>query len=417
VGLGIAYTVSAGTSLAGAIAAASSSASLTAHAPPTRTALALGCAAFGFFFCAPLSLVPDFAALTWVSGAGAAASAFYSTAAVVAAARVRASGGPPGGKTRPPLPPPEPTWAGLSALGTIIFAFGGHVIVPEVQASLATPGSMVPALWAGYGAVAVAYTAVTAAGAAAWGGAAAEDVLLSPGAGPPWLMAAANISVLLHVAAGYQIFSQPLFAVMGRAWERRRSGGIGGSGGGQSGDPPPHAAALASGNGRSPAPSPAPSMDGEGGGLAAAAAAAVAVSAARPRGGLGGGAGGGPPSPARRAHHPPGHHPLPPPSSRRLPAALVAARLAYVLTTTVAAAAAPFIAEVMSLIGAAVFTPLTFVLPPLFAVARANGSSGNGGLKAGVARVVHLAIAGGFTVAGGVCAVAAARGLFVRARA
>lgn len=107
----------------------------------------------------------------------------------------------------------------------------------------------------------------------------------------------------------------------------------------------------------------------------------------------------------------------------RLDPHMAAARLAYVAATTSAAAALPFLADLMALIGAAVFTPLTFVLPPLFAVALASVAAAGGGaaeaappLSLSITRAIHLAIAGGFTVAGGVCAVAAARGLMVRAR-
>jgi hypothetical protein len=431
VGLAIAYTVTAGTSLAGAISAARASSSSSSAAaavavgprpPPSRTALALGCAAFGLVFSAPLSLVPDFRALTWVSASGAVASAFYTTAAVIAAARVRAGGGPPGGRAPPPHTPlaTDPAWTALAALGTVTFAFGGHVIVPEVQASLASPAAMGPAIWGAYAATGAAYAAVAASGAAAWGGAAAEDVLLSPGAGPPWLMAAANVAVLLHVAAGYQIFSQPIFGAVGRAWAARRAGAAG-AGVGADGLPP----------GRSPAPSPAATLEGALGAGVPAAHSPTRRSAgkASPLGAAnattGGGGGGG-----RLSARGPG---LAAPPRPRLDSHLVAARLSYVAATTAAAAALPFLADLMALIGAAVFTPLTFVLPPLFAVALAAAAAGGGGggggggsggpdaaaaappLCASIARAFHLAIAGGFTVAGGVCAVAAARGLVVRA--
>ena len=404
-GLAIAYTVTAGTSLAGAIAAARSTTALHSSTPPNRAALALGCAAFGLVFSAPLSMVPDFKALTWVSASGAIASAFYTTAAVIAAARVRGAGGPPGGRNPPTTSPiaATPRWTALAALGTVTFAFGGHVIVPEVQASLASPHAMAPAIWGAYGATALAYALVASSGAAAWGGAAAEDVLLSPGAGPPWLMAAANMAVLLHVAAGYQIFSQPIFGAMGRAWEDKKRGASGGA-----------AVLEVGGNGRSPAPSPAPSLDGV---LGAATLPTAPSSTRRAAGKAAATAPGGPPG-----HAAAGGAGLMV-RALRLDPHMAAARLAYVAATTSAAAALPFLADLMALIGAAVFTPLTFVLPPLFAVALASVAAAGGGaaeaappLSLSITRAIHLAIAGGFTVAGGVCAVAAARGLMVRAR-
>jgi amino acid permease len=153
-------------------------------------------------------LAPDFHDLAPVSAAGTAASCLYVCAAVVASARALAD------PARPPTPPilgSPSLLARVAAVGTVGFAFGGHFVVAGARAAMASPAKAPAAVASSYLFVAAAYGAVAVTGAASFGGSVADDVLLSPGAGPRGLAAAANAAVVLHVAAGLHLFSQPCF--------------------------------------------------------------------------------------------------------------------------------------------------------------------------------------------------------------
>lgn len=199
-GLSVAYTITAGASAAALLPGSS-----------IIWTLAFGALQF------PIAvLAPDFHALRPVSLLGTAASFFYVIAAAATSAAVARTG-----------PPPPPVTGGsalsrVSAIGTVGFAFGGHYVIAGARGSVRR-ASMVPAVLTSYVFVAVSYFAVAITGVLAYGGAVADDVLLSAPAAvagapaPParsaagWVVAAANAAVVLHVSSGLQLFSQAPF--------------------------------------------------------------------------------------------------------------------------------------------------------------------------------------------------------------
>ncbi|XP_022152540.1 lysine histidine transporter-like 5 [Momordica charantia] len=110
----------------------------------------------------------------------------------------------------------DQTFDALNGIGTIAFAFAGHSVALEIQATIPsteeTP-SKVP-MWRGvivaYVIVAVCYIAVSISGYWAFGISVEDDVLVSL-ENPTWLIAAANFMVFLHVVGSYQVFAMPVF--------------------------------------------------------------------------------------------------------------------------------------------------------------------------------------------------------------
>lgn len=108
------------------------------------------------------------------------------------------------------------TFDALNGIGTIAFAFAGHSVALEIQATIPstqdTP-SKIP-MWRGvlvaYIIVACCYISVSVSGYWAFGISVEDDVLVSLEK-PNWLIAAANFMVFLHVIGSYQVFAMPVF--------------------------------------------------------------------------------------------------------------------------------------------------------------------------------------------------------------
>ncbi|KAM5569537.1 lysine histidine transporter-like 5 [Rosa sericea] len=104
----------------------------------------------------------------------------------------------------------------LNGCGTIAFAFAGHSVSLEIQATIpSTPEKPSKyAMWKGvvvaYVIVAFCYVPVAVSGYWAYGHLVEDDVLISLDK-PAWLIAAANLMVFLHVIGSYQVFSMPVF--------------------------------------------------------------------------------------------------------------------------------------------------------------------------------------------------------------
>ncbi|KAL2897959.1 Lysine histidine transporter 1 [Bienertia sinuspersici] len=131
-----------------------------------------------------LSILPNLTSITDVSFAAAVMSLRYTTT-------------------------PGHIFGFLSGLGTVAFAFSGHNIVLEIQASIpSTPDkpSKTP-MWKGsllaYIIIALCYFPVAFVGYYAFGENVDDNVLLSLEK-PIWLIAAANIFVVIHVIGSYQ---------------------------------------------------------------------------------------------------------------------------------------------------------------------------------------------------------------------
>ncbi|XP_038895473.1 lysine histidine transporter 2-like [Benincasa hispida] len=107
----------------------------------------------------------------------------------------------------------------LSALGNVAFAFAGHNVVLEIQATIpSTPDrpSNKP-MWKGvviaYLIVALCYFPVALVGYFVFGNSVQDNILLSLDR-PAWLIILANIFVVIHVIGSYQVYAMPVFDMM-----------------------------------------------------------------------------------------------------------------------------------------------------------------------------------------------------------
>ena len=98
----------------------------------------------------------------------------------------------------------------LSALGDVAFAYAGHNVVLEIQATIpSTPDkpSKKP-MWQGvvlaYIIVAICYLPVAFVGYYVFGNAVDDNILITLEK-PRWLIAMANIFVVVHVIGSYQV--------------------------------------------------------------------------------------------------------------------------------------------------------------------------------------------------------------------
>lgn len=98
----------------------------------------------------------------------------------------------------------------FNALGEISFAFAGHAVVLEIQATMpSTPDkpSRIP-MWKGaigaYFVNAICYFPVALIGYWAFGQDVEDNVLMNLKK-PEWLIAAANLMVVIHVIGSYQV--------------------------------------------------------------------------------------------------------------------------------------------------------------------------------------------------------------------
>ncbi|XP_059645112.1 lysine histidine transporter 1-like [Cornus florida] len=104
----------------------------------------------------------------------------------------------------------------FSALGEVAFAYAGHNVVLEIQATIpSTPQkpSKVP-MWRGvivaYIVVALCYFPVALIGYWMFGNAVSDNILISLEK-PTWVIAMANLFVVVHVIGSYQIYAMPVF--------------------------------------------------------------------------------------------------------------------------------------------------------------------------------------------------------------
>jgi hypothetical protein len=117
---------------------------------------------------------------------------------------------PGSGNPGTPLSDMDRVFGFFNALGTIAFAYAGHNVVLEIQATLpSTPDrpSKVE-MWRGvmvaYGIVAAGYFPVALIGYWAYGNQVTDDVITFV-SHPTWLVFIANIMVVIHVIGSYQV--------------------------------------------------------------------------------------------------------------------------------------------------------------------------------------------------------------------
>ncbi|KAK7338397.1 hypothetical protein VNO77_19004 [Canavalia gladiata] len=104
----------------------------------------------------------------------------------------------------------------LSALGDVAFAYAGHNVVLEIQATIpSTPekpskGPMWRGVLLAYIIVAICYFPVAIIGYWVFGNAVQDNILISLNK-PIWLIVAANMFVVIHVIGSYQLYAMPVF--------------------------------------------------------------------------------------------------------------------------------------------------------------------------------------------------------------
>ncbi|KAI3427219.1 hypothetical protein D9Q98_007154 [Chlorella vulgaris] len=206
VGLCITYSVTAGQSLKGMV-------SNDCNGKDCQEGISAWIVLFGAVQLL-LSQVPDFHSLWWISLLGAAMSCGYCTIAVVLSSMQASRDGAAPHELPSELSTADRVFGVFNALGGVAFTFGGQAVLPEIQATLARPPATVHTMMRGLGisyvVVILAYYGVAISGYAAFGGGVSSDVLLNIKE-PVALIAAANLMVVLHVAAAWQVFAMPIF--------------------------------------------------------------------------------------------------------------------------------------------------------------------------------------------------------------
>lgn len=163
-----------------------------------------------------LAQLPNFNSIAGVSLAAAVMSLSYSTIAWSASA---AKGSDGASYAYPSTTTAHELFGVFNALGQIAFAYAGHNVVLEIQATIPSsperPSKI--AMWRGvvvaYAIVALCYFPVAIIGYWAFGNKVADNILISL-EHPTWLIAAANLMVVVHVIGSYQIYAMPVFDMM-----------------------------------------------------------------------------------------------------------------------------------------------------------------------------------------------------------
>ncbi|XP_058735889.1 lysine histidine transporter-like 2 [Vicia villosa] len=157
---------------------------------------------------------PNFNSISAVSFAAAVMSIGYSTIAWVASLKrgVR----PNVDYSYSAHSVPDGVFNFMLAMGEVAFSYAGHNVVLEIQATIpSTPDNpSKKAMWKGvivaYLGVAFCYLPVAFIGYYVYGNSVDDNILITLER-PTWLIAAANMFVIVHVIGGYQVFSMPVF--------------------------------------------------------------------------------------------------------------------------------------------------------------------------------------------------------------
>ncbi|KAG8498619.1 hypothetical protein CXB51_004846 [Gossypium anomalum] len=164
-----------------------------------------------------LSHLPDFNSISGVSLAAAVMSLSYST--IAWAASIGKGVQPNVDYSYKSTSNPGKVFDFLAGLGEIAFAYAGHNVVLEIQATMpSTPekpskGPMWKGVIVAYLIVAICYLPVAFIGYWAFGNSVNDNILLTL-ENPTGLIATANIFVVIHVIGSYQIFAMPVFDMM-----------------------------------------------------------------------------------------------------------------------------------------------------------------------------------------------------------
>ncbi|XP_023736810.1 probable amino acid permease 7 isoform X1 [Lactuca sativa] len=168
-----------------------------------------------------MSQIPNFHDMAWLSVVAAIMSFAYSTIGVgLGFAKVIENGeimGSIGGV--PATSAIDKVWLVFQGLGDIAFAYPYSIILLEIQDTLKSPPSETKTMKkASMSAIIITtffYMCCGSFGYAAFGNNTPGNILSGFGFYEPyWLVDLANACVVLHLVGGYQIFSQPIFALV-----------------------------------------------------------------------------------------------------------------------------------------------------------------------------------------------------------
>ncbi|KAF8090889.1 hypothetical protein N665_0462s0026 [Sinapis alba] len=164
-----------------------------------------------------ISHLPNFNSISILSLAAAVMSLTYST--VAWGATVHKGVRPDVDYSSRASTTPGNVFNFLNAMGDVAFAYAGHNVVLEIQATIpSTPEvpSKVP-MWRGvvvaYIIVAICYFPVAFLGYWIFGNSVDDNILMTLEK-PIWLIAMANLFVVIHVIGSYQIFAMPVFDML-----------------------------------------------------------------------------------------------------------------------------------------------------------------------------------------------------------
>uniref|UniRef100_A0ACD5ZDY4 Uncharacterized protein n=1 Tax=Avena sativa TaxID=4498 RepID=A0ACD5ZDY4_AVESA len=170
-----------------------------------------------------LSQIPDFHNMAWLSVFAAVMSFSYSFIGFgLGAAKVIETGVIKGGIGGIALASPtQKVWRVAQALGDIAFAYPFSLVLLEIEDTLRSPPAesetMKAASRASIAVTTFFYLGCGCFGYAAFGDATPGNLLTGFGFYEPyWLIDLANLCVVLHLLGGYQVYSQPAFALAER---------------------------------------------------------------------------------------------------------------------------------------------------------------------------------------------------------
>lgn len=164
-----------------------------------------------------LSHLPNFNSISGVSLAAAVMSLSYST--IAWGASIKKGVDPDVDYGYIGQTDPAKVFGFLSGLGEIAFAYAGHNVVLEIQATIpSTPekpskGPMWKGVVVAYIVVALCYFPVALIGFYVFGNKVEDNILVSLNK-PNWLIAMANMFVVIHVIGSYQIFAMGVFDML-----------------------------------------------------------------------------------------------------------------------------------------------------------------------------------------------------------
>ncbi|KAI5355235.1 PREDICTED: amino acid [Prunus dulcis] len=170
-----------------------------------------------------LSQIPNFDKLSWLSIVAAVMSFTYSGIGLaLGIAKVAENGKIKGnitGITVGTVTPIQKMWRTFQALGNIAFAYSYSIILIEIQDTIKSPPSeyktMKKATLLSLTLTSIFYILCGCMGYAAFGDLSPGNLLSDKGFhNPYWLINIANAAIVIHVVGAYQVFVQPIFALV-----------------------------------------------------------------------------------------------------------------------------------------------------------------------------------------------------------